>query len=70
VDSGLVRLALDRFVHGYITEGQQVRFYPTFMLAVEFDPVIKEAVDASGVTAATFFAHMRQVTTVSVPCQR
>jgi hypothetical protein len=63
VDSGLVRLALDRFVQGYITEGQQVRYYPAFKLAVEFDPAIKAAVDASGVTAGTFFAHMRQVTT-------
>lgn len=69
VDPRLVQLVLDRFVKGYITERGQVRFYPTFTLAVVYDEVIRVAVERSGVTAATFFIRMRLVSPVLQPWQ-
>lgn len=69
VDPGLVKLAVHRFAKGYITEGGQTRYYPTFFYAVAYDPVIRAAVERSGVTAATFFAHMRVVSPVLLPRQ-
>jgi hypothetical protein len=65
VDPELVQAALERFVKGYITDRGAIRFYPTFELAMKFDPEIKALVERSGVTPATFFAHMLQVTTAA-----
>lgn len=63
VDPELVEAALERFAKGYITDRGAMRFYPTFELAMAFDPEITALVERSGVAPATFFAHMLQVTT-------
>ena len=69
VPSRLVQAALARFVQGYYTELGQVRNYPTFLTAVAFDPIIRAILESSGVTPATFFAHMRQVSSALLPWQ-
>lgn len=61
VDNRIVEAVAQLFIKGYLTEDLQQKHYTSFQAAVRYDPEISTLVEHSGVTAKTFFGHVRKV---------